>query len=164
VLEAIPGLTDKLDGDSKKELKELAESPTKEVKEAALVVLVLMGDKNARKDLFADIEIQIQRNKNYAANYETRARLEYRIHEWAPAQKDFQNSIRLSQDDFRARPEDSYIGMARCWMQLNKLKEAKETLEKAPISLKQLQELSKEPVFQKLVENPKFNSVFRLDR
>ena len=54
--------------------------------------------------------------------------------------------------------------MARCWMQLGKLKEAKDTLEKAPISLKQLQELSKEPVFQKLAENPKYSSVFRLDR
>jgi hypothetical protein len=53
--------------------------------------------------------------------------------------------------------------MARCWMQLNKLKEAKETLEKAPISLKQLQDLSKELVFQKLLENPKFRGVFRLD-
>ncbi len=163
VLETIPVLTDKLDSDCKKELKELAESPTKEVKEAALVVLVLLGDKNARKDLFADVEIQIQRNKNYAQNYETRARLDYRIHDWSAAQKDYQSAIRLSADDFRARPEDSYIGLARCWMQLNKLKEAKDTLEKAPISLKQLQELSKEPVFQKLAENPKFRGVFRLD-
>ena len=164
VLEAIPGLTEKLDSDAKKELKELADSPTKEVKEAALVVLVLTGDKNARKDLFADIEIQIQRNKEYAANYETRARLEYRVHDWSAAQKDFQASILRSKDDFRARPEESYIGLARCWMQLGKLKEAKDTLEKAPISLKQLQELSKEPVFQKLADNPKYNSVFRLDR
>jgi HEAT repeat protein len=163
VLEAIPGLTEKLDSECKKELKELADSPTKEVKEAALVVLVLTGDKNARKDLFADVEIQIQRNKNYAPNYETRARLEYRIHDWSAAQKDYQSSIRFSQEDFRARPEEAYIGMARCWMQLGKLKEAKETLEKAPISLKQLQELSKDPVFQKLAENPKYRSVFRLD-
>ncbi len=163
VLETIPVLTDKLDSDCKKELKELADSPTKEVKEAALVVLVLLGDKNARKDLFADVEIQIQRNKNYAQNYETRAKLDYRIHDWSAAQKDYQSAIRLSADDFRARPEDSYIGLARCWMQLNKLKEAKDTLEKAPISLKQLQELSKEPVFQKLAENPKYRGVFRLD-
>ncbi len=164
VLETIPTLTDKLDSDCKKELKELAESPTREVKEAALVVLVLLGDKNGRKDLFADIEIQIQRNKNYAQNYETRAKLDYRIHDWNAAQKDYQSAIRLSADDFRARPEESYIGLARCWMQLGKLKEAKDTLEKAPISLKQLQELSKEPVFQKLAENPKYNGVFRLDR
>jgi tetratricopeptide (TPR) repeat protein len=164
ILDTIPSLADKLDNDSKKVLKELSESPTKEVKEAALVVLVLMGDKNARRDLFADVEIQIQRNKNYAQNYETRARLDYRIRQWADAQKDYQTAIKLSADDFRARPEESYIGLARCWMQLGKLKEAKETLEKAPISLKQLQDLAKEPIFQKLAENPKFRDVFRLDR
>ncbi|MBK7644069.1 MAG: tetratricopeptide repeat protein [Planctomycetes bacterium] len=163
ILETLPLLAEKLDNDCKKELKDLSESPTKEVKEAALVVLVIGGDKNARRDLFADIELQIQRNKNFAQNYETRARLEYRIGEWRDAQKDFQSAIKLSADDFRARPEESYIGLARCYMQQNKLKEARDTLEKAPISLKQLQELSKEPVFQKLLENNKFRGVFRLD-
>jgi hypothetical protein len=165
ILEAIPALTDnKLDADCKRTLKELSESPTKEVKEAALIVLVLGGDKNARRDLFADIEIQIARNKNYAQNYETRARLEYRISDWREAQKDYQTAIKLSADDFRARPEEAYIGLARCFMQLGKLKEAKDTLERAPISLKQLQELAKELVFQKLAENPKYSGVFRLDR
>jgi len=164
VLEAIPTLTDKLDADSKREIKGLSESPTKEVKEAALVVLVLLGDKNARRDLFADIEIQIQRNKNYAPNYETRARLEYRIGDWREAQKDYQTALRLSANDFRARPEEAYIGLARCWMQLGKLKEAADTLLKAPLPRKQLQDLAKEPVFQKLVENPKYSGVFLLDR
>lgn len=164
VLEAIPLLTEnKLDADARRELKDLSESPTKEVKEAALVVLVLAGDKNARRDLFADVEIQIARAKSYPQGYEARARLNYRIADWREAQKDFQTAIKLSADDFRARPEESYIGLARCFMQLGKLKEAKETLEKAPISLKQLQELSKEPIFQKLAENPKFRGVFRLD-
>jgi hypothetical protein len=163
ILDTIPSLSDKLDSDCKKELKELSESPTKEVKEAALVVLVMMGDKNARRDLFADVEIQIGKSKNYAQNYETRARLNYRIKQWADAQKDFQQAIKLSADDFRARPEESYIGLARCWMQMGKLKEAKDTLEKAPIALKQLQELAKDPVFQKLADNPKFRGVFRLD-
>ena len=163
ILDTIPSLCEKLDSDCKKELKELSESPTKEVKEAALVVLVMGGDKNARRDLFADVEIEIGKSKNYAANYETRARLNYRIHQWADAQKDYQQAIKLSVGDFRAHPEDSYIGLARCWMQLGKLKEAKDALEKAPISLKQLQELAKEPIFQKLAENPKFRGVFRLD-
>jgi tetratricopeptide (TPR) repeat protein len=164
VLEAIPALTDnKLDADAKRTLKELSESPTREVKEAALVVLVLSGDKNARKDLFADVEIEIGRNKNNGQGYETRARLCYRIGDWREAQKDFQTAIKLNAADFRARPEESYIGLARCYMQMGKLKDARDTLEKAPISLKQLQDLSKELVFQKLLENPKFRGVFRLD-
>lgn len=163
ILDAIPVLCDKLDADQKRVLKELGESPTKDVKEAALVVLVLNGEKSARKDLFADVEIQIDRNKNYAQNYETRARLLYRIGEYRDAIRDYQTAIRLSANDFRAQPEQAYIGLARCQMQTGKLKEAKETLEKAPISLKELQQLAKEPVFQKLVENPKYRGVFRLD-
>jgi HEAT repeat protein len=163
ILDTLPLLTDKFDADAKRELKTLSESPAREVKEAALVALVLSGDKNARRDLFADVEIQITKSKNYAQNYETRARLNYRIAEWADAQKDYQRAIKLSADDFRARPEESYIGLARCWMQMGKLKEAFETLQKAPISLKQLQELANEPVFKKLAENPKYRSVFRID-
>ncbi len=163
ILDTIPSLSDKLDAEAKRVLKELGESPTKEVKEAALVVLVLCGEKSARRDLFADVEIQIERNKNYAQNYETRARLLYRINEFRDAIRDYQSAIKLSANDFRAQPEQAYIGLARCQMQTGKLKEAKETLEKAPISLKELQLLAKEPVFQKLVENPKYRGVFRLD-
>ncbi len=46
---------------------------------------------------------------------------------------------------------------------MGKLKDAADTLEKAPISLKELQGLAADPLFQKLVENPKYRPLFRLD-
>jgi tetratricopeptide (TPR) repeat protein len=164
LLDLVPSFPDdSIENEGKKILRELGLSPTKEVRESALVALTLLGDKNARRDLFAAIETQVDRNKGYAQNYEERARLYYRIEQWRDAAKDYTTALKLSADDFRARPEGSYLGLARCHLQMGKLKDAAETLEKAPISLKELQALANDPLFQKLVENPKYRPLFRLD-
>lgn len=163
LLDLAPSFSSAIDNDGRKILRELGASPTKEVRESALVALTLLGDKNARKDLFADIETQIERNRVYAQNYEERARLLYRIEQWRDAAKDYTTALKLSANDFRARPEAAYIGLTRCHLQMGKLKDAADTLEKAPISLKELQALASDPLFQKLVENPKYRQLFRLD-
>jgi len=164
LLDLVPSFPDdSIENEGKKILRELGLSPTKEVRESALIALTLLGDKNARRDLFAAIETQIDRNRGYAQNYEERARLYYRIEQWRDAAKDYTTALKLSADDFRARPEGSYLGLARCHLQMGKLKDAADTLERAPISLKELQALANDPLFQKLVENPKYRPLFRLD-
>jgi hypothetical protein len=45
---------------------------------------------------------------------------------------------------------------------MGKLKDAAQQIEKAPISMKRLAELSKEPVFAKLMES-KYKSVFKTE-
>ncbi len=163
LLDLLASAPNSIETDGKKILRELGASPTKEVRESALVTLALLGDKNARRDLLADIETQIERNRVYAQNYEERARLLYRIEQWRDAAKDYTTALKLSANDFRARPEAAYIGLTRCHLQMGKLKDAADTLEKAPISLKELQGLAADPLFQKLVENPKYRPLFRLD-
>ena len=163
VLEVLPTLAEKVDGEARKELRAIVDSPTKEVHEAALVTLVQLGDRSARKELLTDYDLVVERNKNYASGFESRAKVLYRIGDWREAIRDWQTALKLSANDFRAHPEDAYIGLARCFMQQNKLKEAAQQLEKAPISLKQLQELSKEPIFAKLVENAKYRVLFKLE-
>ena len=163
VLEFLPRFSDKFDAEVKKDLKTLAASPAREIREGALVTLVLAGDRAARKDLMTDYDDQIERNKTWPASYEARANVLYRIGEYRDAIRDYQKSLSLSANDFRARTEESYIGLARCFAQQGKLKDAGQTLEKAPISRKQLAELAAEPVFQKLAEHKVYGKVFRVE-
>lgn len=162
LLDTLAVFADKFDNEVRKEVRAVSESPTREVREAALVLLVVAGDKNARKDLLTDYDGQIERNKNWANSYEARANILYRIGEYRDAIRDYTKALQLSANDFRARQDEAYMGLARCYMQQGKLKEAAATLEKAPISLKQLGDLANEPVFRKLVDHAKYGNVFKV--
>ncbi len=161
ILEVVPAFADRIDGDVRKTLRTIADSPSREIHEAALVTLVLVGDKNARKDLVSDYDAQIERNKGWANSYEARANVLYRIGEHKDAIKDYTKALQLSADDVRARQDTAYIGLARCYMQLGKLKDAAQSLEKATISMKDLAALARDPVFERLVKDPKYRHIFR---
>ncbi|MBK7877135.1 MAG: HEAT repeat domain-containing protein [Planctomycetes bacterium] len=163
ILEALAVFGERFDTELRKEARVLSAAPEREIKEAALVLLHLVGDKSAKRELLADYDDQIDRNKGWANSWEQRAAILYRIGEYKDAQRDYLQAINLAKNDIRARLDDAYIGLARCYAQQNKLKDAASTLERAPVSLKQLSELAKEPVFQKMVENPKYCGVFKLD-
>lgn len=161
VLDLLPRYSDKFDAEIKKELHTLAASPTREVREGALVTLFLSGDRSAKKELLADYDEQIDKNKQWAASYEARGNVLYRIGEYREAMRDYQRSLVLAASDIRARTENAYVGLARCYMQQGKLREASQELERAPLSKKQIGELAREAVFKKLVEHPKYGAVFR---
>lgn len=163
ILGSLASWGDKFDSKLKTEVRRMAASPERETKEGALVLLYLIGDKSARKELLADYDEQIERNKNWATTYEQRANVLYRLGEWRDAQKDYQQAIQLGSKDVRAQTDQAYIGLARCQAMQNKLKDAAKTLESAPVSLKQLNDLARDPAFAKLVENPKYRDVFKLE-
>jgi tetratricopeptide (TPR) repeat protein len=160
VLEVLPRFADRFDADVKKNLRGLTESPAREMREGALVVLVLAGDKNARRELFAEYDERIERNEAYAAAYEERANVFYRIGDYREAIADFQKALKLSGNDLRARQDTIYIGLAKSYARSGKLKEAAQNLEKAPLTRQQLSDLRSEPAFQKLLDDPKYKKVF----
>ena len=161
VIEFIGAHADKLDNELKKEVRKIADSPAREVRESALVLLCTLGDKTARKDLLDDYDAQVERGKNWANSYEARGNILYRIGDYREATNDYKKALELASSDFRARQEDSYVGLARCYMQTGKLKEAHGVLEKAPLPAARMAELAKEPVFAKLVEHSKYGAIFR---
>jgi tetratricopeptide (TPR) repeat protein len=163
ILELLPKFSDKFDAEVKKELRVLAGSATREVHDGALVTLYLAGDRSARKELLASYDEQIDKNKQWPASYEARGNVYYRVGEYRDAIRDYQKSLLLASNDIRARTEGCYMGLARCYMQQGKLKEAYQELEKAPLSNKQLVDLGKEPVFQKLADHPKYGKIFKAD-
>jgi tetratricopeptide (TPR) repeat protein len=163
VMGALAEWGDKFDGELKKEVRVIAQAPEREIKESALILLHRTGDRNAKKELLAEYDEQIDRNKTWANSFEQRASVLYRLGDFKDAQRDYLQSIQLAKNDARARLDESYVGLARCYAQQNKLKEAATTLERAPVSLKQLAELAREPVFAKLVEHAKYRDVFKLN-
>lgn len=162
VLEVLPRFADKFDADVKKSLRSISESPAREMREGALVVLVLAGDKNARRDLLGEFDERIARNEGYAAGYEERGNVYYRIGDYREAVNDFKQAIKLSADDLRARQDTAYIGLAKSYARWGKLKEAAQTLEKAPLTRQQLADLKNEPAFAKLLENAKYRELFEV--
>lgn len=160
VLEFLPTFAERFDAESRRELRTLSESPTPEVAQAALVALVLVGDKSARKELFASIDEQIENNKTWPALYAQRADLSYKIADYKEAITDYKKAIQLAADDLRVRQDGAYIGLARCYVATNKLKEAASTLERAPLTTKQILGLKRDPTFAKLAEHPKYRELF----
>jgi len=163
VLAELAAFGAEFDSELRKELRVVAQSPERELKEAALILLHQTGDRNAKKELLADYDEQIERNKTWSNSYEQRAGILYRLAEYKDAQRDYQQALSLAKNDLSARLDEAYVGLARCYMQQNKLKEAAQTLERAPISLKRLADLAKEPLFKKLADNPKYRDVFKIN-
>lgn len=160
VLDFLPAFADRFDSDSKKELRLMSESPTKEVAQGALILLVVVGDKSARKELLAEYDDQIERNKTWPNSYAARGDVYYKIGDYKEAILDYKKAIQLSADDLKARQDTAYIGLARCYAMTKKIDEAGKTLEKAPLTKKQLAALKKDPAFARLVEHPKYKDLF----
>jgi tetratricopeptide (TPR) repeat protein len=160
MLDFLPLFAEKFDPESKKELRFLAESPAPELREGALVVLVLVGDRNARKDLLEPYDQLVDRNKMWANSYTSRADVLYKIQDYREAVNDYKKAIQLSADDLRTRQDSAYIGLAKSYAMQGKIKDAGTTLEKAPLTAKQLAALKKDPAFAKLVEHPKYKDLF----
>jgi tetratricopeptide (TPR) repeat protein len=160
VLDFLPTFAEKFDNESRKEMRYLAESQTPELAQGALIVLVLVGDRNARRELLQPYDDQVDRNKAWANSYTARADVLYKIADYKEAVNDYKKAIQLSADDLRTRQDSAYIGLAKSYAMLGKIKEAGTTLEKAPLTAKQLAALKKDPAFAKLAEHPKYKDLF----
>jgi tetratricopeptide (TPR) repeat protein len=160
VLDFLPSLADRFDSEAKREMRVLSASNVKEISEGALVVLALIGDRQARKDLLAGYDDAIEKNKNWATSYAARGDVLYKIGDYREAVKDYVHAIQLSAEDLRTRQDGMYIGLAKSYAMMGKVVEAGKTLEKAPLTNKQLVALKKDPAFAKLVEHPKYKDLF----
>ncbi len=160
VLDFLPALADRFDSEAKKEMRVLAGSNVKEVSDGALVVLALIGDRQARKDLLQTYDDAIEKNKVWGPSFAARGDILYKIGDYKEAVKDYTHAIQLSAEDLRQRQDGMYIGLAKSYAMQGKIVEAGKTLEKAPLTNKQLVALKKDPAFAKLVDHPKYKDLF----
>lgn len=160
VFDFLPQFASAVDSEAKKVLRAMTESPTKEISEGALIVLVVTGDRNARKDLLAPYDDTIEKNKEWPSSYSARGDVLYKIADYTAAIADYKRAIQLGADDLRAQQVNAYIGLARSYAMTKRINDAGTTLSRAPLTAKQLAALKTDPAFAKLVEHPKFKDLF----
>ncbi len=159
ILDALPTLTTKLPADVRKTLEPMGQARDRKLREAALVALICLGEKSARKDLLLEYDERIKKQERWGPSFADRAEILYRIRDYDAAIKDFAQAMLLERNDSTPHP-DLFIGTARCYAMLGKFKEAVEWIEKAPLGLDDLAKLASDPAFAKLAAHSKYGGVF----
>lgn len=149
IVRVLPDLAGRFGADVRKGLERIAESKDSDLREAALVALVRLGDRNARRDLLESYDDYVERNDRFSDAYVRRGDLYLRIEDWDAAIKDYQQALRLTADDPRPQPA-AYVGLARAFARRGKLRDAAESLRKAPLSITELRKLADDPDFAEL--------------
>lgn len=162
VILGLSELEDAIDSGVKKSLKDLAESPSTRIREAAMICLVRAGDRGMRRKLLEPYDERIDGNEELASAWTNRAEVKVRIADYKGAIKDYTESMRRQAAFLRTEPE-VFIGLARCHALLGKPKDAAEWLEKGGLSIVQLRQLASDPDFAEVVGDEKLRKVFRLD-
>jgi len=153
LLESLAPRVKDFTSDIKKALRKLADMPGATTRESALVLLAVGGDGKAKRDALASYDELVQRNPEWAQSFEARASVLYRMQEWKEARRDYEKALELAARDLQGRQDNAAIGIARCYMQEGKAREAADILKKAPLTPKQLAELAQDPLFAPVVES-----------
>lgn len=151
---------DRLDTEAKKLLKGLSSAPAKEISEGALVVLVVAGDRGAKKDLIAPYDEAVDRNRDWPSTYIDRGDVLYRIGDYTQAIADYKKAIQLGADNLSMPLDRAYVGLARAYAMSKRWNDAYTTLDRAPLTAKQLKSLRNDPAFAKMVDQPKYRALF----
>jgi tetratricopeptide (TPR) repeat protein len=147
---------------AKKTLETLADSGSKDLREAVLIALALSGDRGAKKELLLPYQESLARSVRWADAWIDLASIEYRIEEYRDAIKHYEQAMKLGRIDTR-RQRDVYLGLARCYALEKKYKDAQQWLQRAPISRKQLAELANDPDFREMAAHSKYGKTFGSD-
>ena len=144
----------------KRSLKNLQTPANRGVEKQALVLLAVLGDSSARRDLLEPYDAEVEKEGDWSGPFNNRGMLLYEINDFSKALRDFKQAIKLAKDEPRSVPE-AYEFAARCNARMGKLKKAAEWLKRSPFNIKQLKALGTDPVFRKLRES-RYGDVFRL--
>ncbi len=147
--------------DAKQDLKQLADSPSTRIREAAMICLVRAGDRGMRRKLLEAYDERIEENGRLASAWQNRADVKFRIGDYKGAIKDYTEAMRKSEAYLRTEPE-IYIGLARANARLGKPKDAADWLDQGSLSIAQLHVLARDPDFDELRADAKLAKVFRL--
>ncbi|MDG1050521.1 MAG: hypothetical protein P8R46_09975 [Planctomycetota bacterium] len=134
-----------------------------DVRTAALKLLARMKDRGARKALLDEIgEPGGEQAFFIVQNSSDRARLLHEIGDYSASVKEWRRAIEASKGSSRNQSKDLFIGIAQSLARQKKFREAKQYLEDAPISLKELQALSSRRDFRGMMDT-RYRDAFHLD-
>jgi tetratricopeptide (TPR) repeat protein len=159
IVDALPIFVTAMSNDLRKSLEPLLAGNERKLREGALVLLSILGDKLAKRDLLKDYDTTVENNPKWSPAYTRRADVLRRVRDYDDAIKDYLKALKVGEDDPVQSPE-SFVGLARCYSLKKKWKEAASYLQRAPISITQLRALANDPDFLELKAHPKYGEVF----
>jgi tetratricopeptide (TPR) repeat protein len=163
ILDILGRHPDEVDDDDRKRIRRISGAPAQELHEAALVCLSILGDRSARRELLDPYDDRLEKNKNWAKSYESRAYILYRIGDYREAIRDYKRALELMAVDQRTRQEEAHIGLARCYALSGKLREAAQTLVDAPMTAAEVAALGDDPDFAELRASSRYGDIFNVD-
>jgi tetratricopeptide (TPR) repeat protein len=162
IVEGLYDLGPALNAEFKRSLEPVVDSADRRLREAGLVLLAKLGDKNARRDVIKEYDDLVEKNDRWADAYVRRADMYVKILDDDEAIKDYRQALSVGRDDAGLQPE-TYVKLARCYVRRNKLKDAADVLDRAPISSARLRELADDPEFAPLRKSKYGKDVFGVD-
>jgi hypothetical protein len=153
-----PALTNEL----RVTLAPLLASSDAEVAESARILLALLGDRTARRDVLRTYDEVVARNDVWARAYEQRAEVLIRLRQYDEAVKDLRVAIdlRSAQNGGEFELVNDRIELARAYCLDAKLRPAHDVLEEARLAKTQMQVLAEDPDFRALREHPRYGKLF----
>ncbi|MEM9380317.1 MAG: hypothetical protein AAGB93_10255 [Planctomycetota bacterium] len=134
-----------------------------DLRNAALMLMARMKDRGARRTLLEEHDDRIKENRNDMSAHGDRAVILHAIGDYSAATKDWREVMRIMKEArIPARDKTPFLGIARSLARQKKFREAKEYLEKAPISLRERQALAQDRDFREMLDS-RYRDAFLLD-
>jgi hypothetical protein len=163
LLESLARHSLELDTNLRRALEPISEGGTRLAREAALVLLLALGDSSSGRALFKPYDEAIKKRPDWANAHVERARIHYRVGDTKRAIKDYKRALELLAEA-RQFDSDTYVGVARCYALQGDFRKAAEALESAQIPLKVRRTLGHDPDFAEMVKSSRYGEVFYLDK
>jgi len=161
VIDALAALDPDLNAEFKKSMESIVGAADRRLREAGLILLAKLGDKNSERELVKEFDELVAKNDRWAEAYVRRADMYARIGDDDKAIKDFKEAIAVGRDDPTLQT-DTYEKLARAQVRKGRLKDAADTLNKAPLSRARLRELYDDPEFAPLRNSKYAKDAFAL--
>lgn len=142
IVESLLSLEPALNGELRKNMEPIVGSADRRLREAGLVLLANLGDKNARRDLIKEYDELVEKNERWFDAYVRRADMYAKIGDDDEAIKDYKQALAVGRDE--SLPTELYEKLSLAYTRKGKFKDAAELLNRAPISAARLKELSED--------------------
>ena len=150
-----------LNSELKRALEPSVSSADRKLREAALVLLTRLGDKNSRRELLREADEVVTKNDGWSESYVRRGDIYARIGEDEDAIKDYRQALAVGKND-PSLNADTWVKLARAYTRRGKYKDAGDTLRRSPLGDSKLKELAEDPEFKPLRDSKYGKSAFGL--
>jgi len=150
-----------LNAELKRALEPSVSSADRKLREAALVLLTRLGDKNSRRELLREADEVVTKNDGWSESYVRRGDIYARIGEDEDAIKDYRQALSVGKND-PSLNSDTWVKLARAYTRRGKYKDAGDTLRRSPLGDSKLKELAEDPEFKPLRESKYGKTAFGL--